>query len=121
MTFEIESMVRGYHVYNETWEAVIGEQLTCERDTTNHHDRFAVAVMKLDAIVGHLPKRISSVCSLFLRRGGSIRCVIIGNRRYSKDLPQGGLELPSMLTFEGNKHNNTENRKANKGCFGFNL
>ena len=54
MTFEIESMVRGYHVYNETWEAVIGEQLTCERDTTNW---FAVAVMKLDAIVGHLPKR----------------------------------------------------------------
>ena len=34
----------------------------------------------------------------FLRWGGSI---ITGNKRYSGDLPQSGLELPYLLTFEG--------------------
>ena len=33
--------------------------------------------------------------------GGSIECQINGNRRYSHDLPQGGLEIPCVLTFRG--------------------
>ena len=52
--------------------------------------------------MGHVPRTISTVCSLFLRRGGgSIECQINGNRRYSRDLPQGGLEIPCVLTFRG--------------------
>ena len=35
---------------------------------------------------GHLPRKMSKVCSLFLRRGGSIRCKVTGSRRYSSDL-----------------------------------
>ena len=49
------------------WEAAIRETLMCEREPTNDNDRCAV--------VGHLPK-ISGVCSLFLRRGGSIQCTV---------------------------------------------
>ena len=37
----------------------------------------------------------------FLLRGGLIKCEINGHRRYSSDLPQGGLELPCLLTFVG--------------------
>ena len=64
-------------------------------------DPFAVAIVKSGAIVGHVPRRISSVCSVFLRRNGSIVCCITGSRRYSADLVQGGLEMPCTLTFEG--------------------
>ena len=49
--------------------------------------------------VGHLPKRLSKICSLFLRRGGSIHCTVTGGRRFSADLPQGGLEIPCNLKF----------------------
>ena len=66
---------------------------------TNEHNRYAVAVRK-DGI-GHLPREISRACSLFLRRGNSITCRVTGHRRYSADLPQGGLEVPCILRFEG--------------------
>ena len=39
------------------------------------------------------------MCSVFIRRGGSITCTVNGSRRYSADLPQGGLELPCKLMF----------------------
>ena len=58
--------------------------------------------VKKDAItVGHVPKKISCICSLFLRRGGFINCEVTGSRRYSADLDQGGLEIPCSLTFTG--------------------
>ena len=36
---------------------------------------------------------------LFLRREGTIICEVTGTRRYSVDLPQGGLEIPCKLFF----------------------
>ena len=100
-TAERSSCVRGYHVYRAIWDAVIGEDLVCERETTNEHDRYAVAVVKDGVVIGHLPRTISRPCSLFLRRGNSIMCRVTGHRRYSADLPQGGLEIPCVLRFEG--------------------
>ena len=39
-------------------------------------DRYAVAVHRGNTIVGHLPRKISTMCSLFIRRGGSISCTV---------------------------------------------
>ena len=100
-TFQVEAMVRGYHVYEEIWDASIGEELLCAREPTNPRDPFAVAVVKSDQTVGHVPLKISSVCSLFLRHGGTIMCKITKRRRHSKNLTQGGLEIPCTLTFGG--------------------
>jgi len=58
-----------------------------------------IAVLKHDTIVGHLPRAISIVCSLFIRRGGSIRCEITDGCRYSRNLPQGGMKVPCKLHF----------------------
>ena len=79
----------------------MGEELACEREPTNTSDRYAVAVVKDGVIIGHLPRKISNICSLFLRRGGTISCIVSGGRRYSADLPQGGLEIPCKLLFKG--------------------
>ena len=49
--------------------------------------------------MGHVPRKISSICSLFLRESGSIICRVTGSRQYSSDLPQIGLEIPYVLTF----------------------
>ena len=78
--FTIEAMVRGYHTYRDIWEASVGEELPCQRETDNPHDRFAVAVLKDACVVGHLPRKISSVSSIFIRRGGSIHCRVTGSR-----------------------------------------
>ena len=101
-SFSVEAVVRGYHVYHEVWPAPVGEQLTCRREIGNSHDPFAVSVITTaSTIVGHVPRRISSVCSVFLRRGELIFCRVIGTRQYSGDLPQGGMEVPCILTFQG--------------------
>ena len=109
---EVACCVRGYHVYKTIWGAAVGEVLICRREPTNSADRYAVAVLKEETIIGHLPRKMSKVCSLFLRRGGSIRCKVTGSRRYSSDLPQGGLEIPCSLLFKANVKEITKLRKV---------
>ena len=73
----IEAMVRGYRVYRHIWDATVGEELSCVREVENYCDPFAVAVVKSDGVpVGHIPRKISSLCLMFLRRGGTIDCQI---------------------------------------------
>ena len=95
---EVETVIKGYHVYKEIWTAMLGEVLTCTREADNFHDQFAVAIMKRSDVVGHVPKKISTICLLFLR-SGTITCEVNGSRQYSADLHQGGLEVPCKLRF----------------------
>ena len=97
---EVKAMVRGYHIYKDIWEATLGENLECQRESGNIHNINAVAVLKSGLVVGHIPKRISFICSLFLRHGGSIHCIVSGAKRYSADLKWGGLEVSCILKFE---------------------
>ena len=66
--FSVNSMVRGYHVYQEVWEVRIGEVLPCLREVRNRHDPYAIAV-KDELVIGHLPHKISCIYSIFIRRG----------------------------------------------------
>ena len=88
-------------MYQSEWTPALGEELGCQREEDNASDPYAVAVMRRNVIVGHVPMSISAISSLFLRRNGSIQCTITGERRHSADLPQGGLEVPCMLKFTG--------------------
>ena len=78
----------GYHVYKDVWEAAVGEELHCKRELGNRQDPFAVVVVRAAVTVSHVPKKISSVCSMFLRRGGAIKCEVTAPKHYSEDLPQ---------------------------------
>ena len=98
-TFEKDCCVHGYHIYQWVWDVAIGEDLICRREPTNERDRYAVAVTKNGTVIGHLPRKVSRVCSLFLRKGGTIDCVVTGTQRYSADLPQVGLEISCKLLF----------------------
>ena len=70
--------------------------------------RYVCRCCEKDGIIfDHCPWKISLLCSIyirhggsiFIRRGGSITCQVNGNRRYSRDLPQGGLKVSYILTF----------------------
>ena len=78
-----------------------GEVLNCTRETGNAFDPFAVSVIKRGNVVGHVPRNISAICSLFMRCGGMIHCKVTGSRQYSHDISQGGLEFPCLLIFTG--------------------
>ena len=47
--------------------------------------------------MGHVPRRISAACALFLQHHGSIRCEITGDRRYSSDLLQETLIVVGIV------------------------
>ena len=67
-------------------------------------DRYGVAIQRGDTVVGHLSQKISTLCSLFIRHGSTINCTISSHRRYLRDLPQGGLEVPCRLCFTETPH-----------------
>ena len=94
MAFVITSVVRGYHICKDIWEAEINSELPCLPQPDNRQDCYAVAVMNDTNVVGHLPRRISYICNIFIYHAGSITCRVTGPRQYSWDLEQGGLEVP---------------------------
>ena len=102
-TFAVESMVRGYHVYQEIWIAAVGEELPCVRETDNHRDQFAVAVARSGVINSrsHPKEIIFDFLHVFETGWYMMNCRITGERRYSEDHSQGGLEVPCILLLRG--------------------
>ena len=60
---------------------------------TNSCNRYAVCVKRSEVIIGHLPQKLSRVCSLFLRRRGVISCTVTEWRRDSGNLHSGKANL----------------------------
>lgn len=74
VSFVVDSVIRGYHIYKDICPNPLVEgQLQCKREVGNSHDSMSVAVKKpIDGeskIVGHVPRQISPLCSVFIRRG----------------------------------------------------
>ena len=67
--FVLDSVVRGYHVYQTIWE---------------------VQQVK---VVGHVLRLFSSTCMVFLKRTGAILCRVIGSRPYTKVTKQRHLHM----------------------------
>ena len=69
-TFSVQSMIRGYHVYKSIWNpASDGKILPCKREVRNPHNPSSVAVTKgtTGIVVGHVPRLISTICTIFIR------------------------------------------------------
>ena len=87
-SFTFDSVIRRYHMYKDVWISRIGEEPFCCQDRHNHHDPFAVATCRGSNVVGHMPRKISAICYVFLKKPGTvISCTVTGSRRYSRDLP----------------------------------
>ena len=65
VTYETASCVRGFHIYQDIWTPVIREELLCEREEGNSNDRYAVSVLDLSTVVGHVPHHIFTLCNVF--------------------------------------------------------
>ena len=61
--YEVDSCVRGYHVYQDTWTPLVGEELHCKREE-NIHDRHAMVVKKGSACA---KKSFCSVHTVFAK------------------------------------------------------
>ena len=86
--------------------------LQYQRETGNWHDPYAVGTLSDGRVIGHVPRKISSVCSIFIQHSGSITCAISDRRCYSAYLEQGGLEKPCKIKFSTSS--SVEKEKAEK-------
>ena len=99
---EVQSFVRGLHAYLELWEPVVGDILTLRREPTNDKDRLAVAVVKNDAAVGHMPYTLAPLISYFLMRAVNKGVVEITGERVNHGAGMG-LEVPCIYRLYGPK------------------
>ena len=91
ITFTLTGCIHGYRIYKDIWDPSFGETVNCGRECRNSADRYAVAPQKADgAIIGHILRTISCMCTIFLRHGETIISTVTGPRRYLNDLVLGG-------------------------------
>ena len=94
LELETASCIRGYHQYKDIWQAAVGEELLCEREPRNSHD--GCCETRRDHCWSSTTESLKNMLC-------SILCTVTGGRKYSSDLPQGGLEAPCMLLFKHKK------------------
>ena len=58
-TLDLETFIKGHHVYKDIWTPKQGEQLDVLMEHDNQMERFAVCVKINEKIVGNLKKGIS--------------------------------------------------------------
>lgn len=93
---DIPSVIRGHHISKRSWSPTVGELLEVAREPSNPYDRNAVAVLKEDRVVGHVPRELCRSICTFITGGGSVVCEVTGSRRYGK-----GLEVPCLYKLRG--------------------
>lgn len=79
---------------------IYGHHMLVKRCCANPNivDSYAISIVTEDVVVGHVPRRIFTVCYLFIRHSGQIVCQVTGAGWYSIDLPPGGLKVRTMLS-----------------------
>jgi len=54
------SWIKGYHAYKDSWEKEIGEVLELQHEPKNLQDKNAIAVVRDEEVVGHMPRALAS-------------------------------------------------------------
>ena len=99
--------IRGCHIYNWTqWTAEIGSVLKSEpekRPGALVEDKYAITIISNNQTVGHVPKFLLKLTFFFLKHGAALTVKVTEERRYSFDLPQGGIEIPAEFIYKSEK------------------
>ena len=103
--FQFDSYVRDYHAYINIWEPLLGECLKCVKEPTNEVDKHAVAVVRINSlskevVVGHVPKFISMIVSMFLSLPGCTLSIEVTGKRVNHGAGYR-LEIPANFHFYG--------------------
>ena len=98
---KFESYITGHHVYQYAWEPYLGEELQCRIEHENEYDKYAVAIIKNERIVGHIPASLARYCNAALRAGAVITGQVNGHRCNTR---QNGIEVPCQYSIRGRSH-----------------
>ena len=98
---EIDTYVKGYHVYKNIWKPTVNEELETEMEPDNVMDKYAVCVKKNTSIVGHLPLgkngKFAKMIFYFLRADQDAECkVVITGKEVNLGSRQRGRNASSL-------------------------
>ena len=66
--YDLNSFVRGFHAYMDIWTPKVGGENFClNPENENQHDKFAVAIVLEDRIVGQVPEKLSKIFHQFMK------------------------------------------------------
>ena len=99
---EMNSFIRGYHDYMDVWTATPGDMLILKREPDNTKDSHAVAVLRDEQIVGHIPYNLAPTIEMFLRRDVNKGFAEVTGTKVNRGAGYG-LELPCKYKFYGPK------------------
>ena len=85
-------------MYKGIWSPFIEEEMLCEVEPDNIHDKYAIKVLKDNTVVGHVPRELSRYCCLILNSGGQMESVVTGARENKRG---NGLEIPCRYKMKG--------------------
>ena len=99
--YDLDSFVRGYHAYMDIWTPKVGDENFClKSENENQYDKFALAIVLEERIVGYVPKNLSEIFHQFMKIPNcTIGCKVTGKR-----VNRGagyGLEIPVQYRFIG--------------------
>ena len=78
----------------------IGECFNTQMELDNVHDKYAVKVLKNQAVVSHVPREISRYCSFVLNSGGTMDATVTGAR---ENRSGNGMEVQRKYKLKGPK------------------
>ena len=101
--FDLDSFIRGYHAYMDIWIPKVCDKNFClKSENENQHEKFAVAIVLEEQIVGHVPKNLSKIFHQFMKIPNStIGCKVTG-KRVNRGVDYG-LEIPVQYRVIGAK------------------
>ena len=104
-SFEIDSYIKGYHVYKDIWTPELHENLKTVPEPTNLVDKYAVCVLRHETIVGHLKLgdngRFAKTIFYYLRADTRNSCSVVVKGK-AVNLGDGdGMQVPCTLSFVG--------------------
>ena len=100
LVVEICSYIRGYHVYMDIWDAVVGQELLLKREPDNSEDSHAVAVRDEEVVVGHIPYNLAPIVERFLRREANKGFAEVTGSKVNQGAGYG-LEIPCIYRLYG--------------------
>ena len=105
--FDLNSHIKGYHVYKGIWTPDLNEKLSSEVEPDNIIDKYAVAVKKEGKVVGHLPLgkngKFAKMIFYFLKADHYGKCDVTVTGRAVNLGDDDGMQVPCTLHFSAQK------------------
>ena len=100
-SIEIDTYVKGYHVYKNIRKPTVNEELETEMKLDNVMDKYAVRSKKSSFIVGHLPfgknGKFAKMIFYLLRADQDAQCKVAITGKEDED----GMQIPCKLKIPG--------------------